>query len=223
MNNVKNAFTLAEVIIVIAIIGVVAAITIPNVVKNYQKKVTASKLKQTYSILAQALEKAKVEYGDIDTWDFYGGTQVDTNIVTAAVDNSKNFFDKYLVPYLKHSENTKVATLNEMGYKNGILESNNEQYVNSSYKYAFFKLQNGAYLLMGSNFDGTTWILENPFIMIDINGNQSPNKRGKDIFYFKVTKQGLVCQKYYPLSNCQSSCACFIMENSWEIPDNYPW
>ena len=219
----KIAFTLAEILITIAIVGVVSAITLPTLIKNYQKNVTANKLKQTYSLLAQALEKAKTEYGDIDTWDFYIGTQVDGNIWEESPKYSKNFFDKYLVPYIKHSEDTKIATLKEMGYKNGILESNNKQYVNKYYKYTFLKLQNGVYLLMRSNFNGTTRILTDPLINVDINGNNPPNKRGKDIFLFAFCKTGLRCIRYYPISDCKDSCACFIMENGWKIPDNYPW
>jgi type II secretory pathway pseudopilin PulG len=47
------AFTLAEVLIVIGIIGIVAEMTIPDLVYNSQKQVAATKLRQAYSILTQ--------------------------------------------------------------------------------------------------------------------------------------------------------------------------
>jgi prepilin-type N-terminal cleavage/methylation domain-containing protein len=43
----KKAFTLAEVLITLAIIGVVAALTIPTVVRNYQKTQTVTQLKKS--------------------------------------------------------------------------------------------------------------------------------------------------------------------------------
>ena len=42
----KKAFTLAEVLITLGIIGVVAAMTLPGLVQNYQKKLQPPVLKQ---------------------------------------------------------------------------------------------------------------------------------------------------------------------------------
>ena len=59
----KIAFTLAEVLITLGVIGVVAAMTLPTLIFNYQKKVVANRLKQTYSLIYQSIEKSKAEYG----------------------------------------------------------------------------------------------------------------------------------------------------------------
>ena len=45
----QNAFTLAEVLITLAVIGIVAAITIPALVNNYRERVTVTGLKKMYS------------------------------------------------------------------------------------------------------------------------------------------------------------------------------
>ena len=50
-----GAFTLAEVLITLAVIGVVAAVTIPNLVKNYQTKIRDVQFKKVYSVLNQAI------------------------------------------------------------------------------------------------------------------------------------------------------------------------
>ncbi len=50
----KLAFTLAEVLITLGIIGVVAALTLPNLIQEYQKKVAVSAAKKAYSIISQA-------------------------------------------------------------------------------------------------------------------------------------------------------------------------
>ena len=66
--NKHNAFTLAEVLVTLAIIGVVAALTIPNLMKNYQKHVTVSKLKSAYGMLSRILQTAEVRHGSIASW-----------------------------------------------------------------------------------------------------------------------------------------------------------
>lgn len=59
----KNGFTLAEVLITLGIIGIVAAMTIPQVLANYRKKSLEAKLKETYSILLNAVNKGNLEVG----------------------------------------------------------------------------------------------------------------------------------------------------------------
>lgn len=74
-----TAFTLAEVLITLAIIGVVAALTIPTVVQNYQKTQTATRLKKAYATINQAIQMANVDNGPISTWNLNiacGGTVV---------------------------------------------------------------------------------------------------------------------------------------------------
>ena len=62
----KNfAFTLAEVLITIGIIGIVAAMTLPGVITSYQKQETVSRLKKVYATVGSAFAKAAVEYGDL--------------------------------------------------------------------------------------------------------------------------------------------------------------
>ncbi len=46
----KKAFTLAEVLITLGVIGVVAAMTMPSLVANYQKKVWVNQLKKLYQL-----------------------------------------------------------------------------------------------------------------------------------------------------------------------------
>ena len=50
----NRGFTLAEVLITLGIIGVVAAITLPVLIAKYKETVTVAKVKETYSIIAQA-------------------------------------------------------------------------------------------------------------------------------------------------------------------------
>ena len=66
----KAAFTLAEVLITLGIIGIVAAMTLPMLIAKYQKLVATTQLKRIYSILANAEMLAISDYGDRKNWDY---------------------------------------------------------------------------------------------------------------------------------------------------------
>ena len=59
----KTGFTLAEVLITIGIIGVVAAMTMPALIGHYQKKVLQEQFKVAYSMFSQLLLKAESDLG----------------------------------------------------------------------------------------------------------------------------------------------------------------
>ena len=97
---------LAEVLITLGIIGVVAAITLPILVQNYQKKVTVERLKQTYSILSQAIKMSEIDNGPVEEWDLNSTSP------------HKEFGEKYFKPYLKNIKecNTLRSCLSENYY-----------------------------------------------------------------------------------------------------------
>jgi len=109
MKKFKNAFTLAELLITLGIIGVVAAITIPNMITNYQKKATVNRLKHAYSTLYQAIRLSENENGDTLGWDYETvsvGTVEDETVV--------NWLKKYITPYVKtlSCEGNSITLLN---------------------------------------------------------------------------------------------------------------
>ena len=86
------AFTLSEVLITLGIIGVVAALTLPSVITKYRKYVLLNKIKHTYTLLNNTLERAKADYGtDINQWELSEGTKLD---------KSTFFVENYILPYL---------------------------------------------------------------------------------------------------------------------------
>ncbi len=87
----KIAFTLAEVLITLGIIGIVAAMTLPTLIQNYKNHVVETRLQKFYSTINQAVKMAEVEYGDKKIWyeDISGALQ------------QKEWFNKYLAPYIK--------------------------------------------------------------------------------------------------------------------------
>ena len=62
-------FTLAEVLITLGIIGIVAALTMPAVISDTRKTTTARKLHQAYNFLQQTFTLAENEYGEMINWE----------------------------------------------------------------------------------------------------------------------------------------------------------
>ena len=85
----RFGFTLAEVLITLGIIGVVAAMTIPALLNNYYEKQTVTRLKSTYSILTNAIRSAEEENGEISALDAKYNEEVATKLAN------------HLKPYLK--------------------------------------------------------------------------------------------------------------------------
>ena len=97
-----NAFTLAEVLITLGVIGVVAAMTLPTLIQNYKKHEVETKLAKFYTVMNQAVTRAEAVYGDKKEWGAIGnGFELDEN---GNPDRTKSipkaWFDKYLKPYL---------------------------------------------------------------------------------------------------------------------------
>ncbi len=66
----KKAFTLSEVLIVIAVIGIASALTIPNVIDSYKDEHTVAKLQKVYGELQTGLAQTSMKYADyIESWN----------------------------------------------------------------------------------------------------------------------------------------------------------
>ena len=215
----KAAFTLAEVLITLGIIGIVAAITIPMLMTKYEKIRNVNQLKKTYSELSQAFKAASEEndlYTIGDNW------QDRTAIVKA------------LEPYIKilnvYTDNSNG--INAMCYEGDIKSvTKGPQYgwfdtvgvsTPFSRKTASIKLLNGA--CVGFDLYGQSRV-----VFIDINGSQSrPNLFGKDMFMFECTSNNSFIPRGYNLpyseisSNCKKGgkggfCAARIIRDGWKI------
>ncbi len=89
-------FTLAEVLITLGIIGVVAALTMPSLTASYRKKVVETRLQKFYSVMQQAVTLSEVDNGDRSVW-----------LATySAAPDKKEWYEQYLGPYIK---STKVT------------------------------------------------------------------------------------------------------------------
>jgi prepilin-type N-terminal cleavage/methylation domain-containing protein len=178
MKNFKIAFTLAEVLITIAIVGVVAAITIPSLLNKYYEKQTLNRLKHFQSEFAQAMRMAEEESGDMEGWftDFNNEIKDAQEVAT------------YLKPFFKLAldcgqTDTRNDCVPNLYYKekNG---NGRENYVIKNYYKV--KLLNGSSVWWAYNH-GEKLL----HVYIDTNGTKSPNTWGKDFFMFEYANKTL--------------------------------
>jgi len=167
----NDAFTLAEVLITLVIIGIIAAITVPTLITKYQKEQTVTRLKKAYSALAQTTQRAIADNGPMDSWEV-GATSVESSVA---------FNNKYLIPYLSVSKNCETDTngdCNPNYFKSlsGVASAEDNERTRSS-----FYLNDGT-LVSSSTFASDAY--KDVHIYVDINGQKKPNIKGKDVFVF---------------------------------------
>ncbi len=91
----KAAFTLAEVLITLAVIGIVAALTIPPLIQSYKKQVASTRLKKFYSTMEQAIKLSEIDNGPIKNWKKEkAGSAKDG-------EHAREFYTSYIKPYLR--------------------------------------------------------------------------------------------------------------------------
>ena len=182
INNCK-AFTLAEVLITLGIIGIVAAMTMPSLVANYQERVIVSQLKKVYSTLSQAIKMAESEYGEISEWPLKDGDMNSTNTI----------YTYYIKPYLNITKECKNSA------------ECFSQYNIQMAQYYTFQLNDGSMIALDLNNKDenpdslfTSYGIKNVTlrnfisITVDVNGDKKPNKSGEDVFRFFVTQKGFM-------------------------------
>ncbi len=225
----KSGFTLAEVLITLAIIGVVASLTIPTVVRNYQKQQTVTQLKKVYNALANTTSLTIANEGPVSGWE------VEEN-------GSAQFANRYLLPYLKVAKNCENKTTPECSFKYSVANGASSSYGSN---YTRFYLNDGALIaILVRNFQSEELFYKYTLVIVDINGQKKPNLVGRDIFYFRHyihygTDDHPVNGKFMPYGytwnrgdlvarGCGAEqsytlCAALIMKDGWQIADDYPW
>ncbi len=178
----KKGFTLAEVLITLAIIGVVAALTIPTVVRNYQERQTVSSIKKFYSQISQAFKLAEIRNGSVDTWDW--GTVRSGESADKIID--------ILAPYLKI---TKRCGKGKGCFWNGNYKNLNGNTIwtnpENNSEYAKARLADGmSFFIVITQSNCATGVCGN--VDVDINGDKKPNQVGRDIFMFVIQKNGSI-------------------------------
>lgn len=192
-NKIKKGFTLAEVLITLGIIGVVAAMTLPTLVQKQQDKVTVTKLKKVYSVMQNATIRSIADNGELSDWyseDSYNKGQSET----------VSLYEKLIKPYYSIAKECISGTNNSSGYKNcGYTDNCFYTYNNKNYcstEVSTFKillvLADGSVLAfrpikIDLSEDGSGKFAYYWSVYYDVNGPKSPNQYGKDVFLFDLS------------------------------------
>ena len=171
----KAAFTMAEVLITLGIIGIVAAMTLPSMINNIRNKHLHTALKKAYSRHSEALALVKDEMG-IDNLQAEFATYDNANKVYP---RAQEFMDAYY---------KRLKIVGKCKYPKGVRNYNNtnDAYVDKGASQPNNMLADGscaAVIINGANVN----------ISVDINGSGAkPNRLGHDIFTFNTNKQGIL-------------------------------
>lgn len=219
---VKKGFTLAEVLITLGIIGVVAALTLPSLVQNHKKNETAARLKKFYATMSQAIINAEIDNGEkAYMWDRLTWLSSDPGL---SYDQTYAYWNKYLSPYIKtlkvekgiHDQENNISKKTKVYFQDGsTVELNVGQCVS---------------------------------LYFDVNGDLRPNELGRDRFIFFIatydSHNANRKQELYPnhsfdaaylpvfytkqlaLNACKQNpvyCSAFLQYTNWEITDEYPY
>lgn len=218
-NYRKSAFTLAEVLITLGIIGVVAALTMPSLIAKNQEKVTVTRLKKEYSTISQAYTMALMNEGEFKDWFTGSETKAEAGEI---------FYEK-MEKYLNVVKDCNTGT---GCFSNGIIKTldgrNYLDYDNNS---------NEPKVILS---DGSSWMFfvgnkncnDNDFcgnIKVDLDGPQKGAYTfGRDVFIFYITPrrifpQGDAADLFTPFEDyCNKSkmsaangqgCAAWVLNN----------
>jgi len=216
VNKTKSAFTLAEVLITLVIIGIVAALTISEVINTYVERSTVAKVKKGLSTLAQAKKLAEVQYGNIMLWNFDGGRTTQSVLqlwsylkphISIAKDCASND-DCYQIENVKYLKGDVFMT-------GSGLQNYSHAFVLADGSVMWITALDGKCEAASPSVAAAVYTDVCASFGYDINGNKPPNTIGKDRFSYVMRPDGV-----YPLehSDCHKNrdgwgCAAYIIKN----------
>ncbi len=178
----KAAFTLAEVLITLGIIGVVAAITLPTLIKNYQKKVLETQFKKSVAFVQNSYRKAIADEGVDSIFD----TQI---AYKYSLEGSSNFSYGFSSEKFASKFGYELLPINQL--KNSPLKALKSADVD------YYIYSNGACFTFDSveqrgwhSITGVDVALFSTYI--DVNCDKGPNKGGRDVFVLMLNSNAKI-------------------------------
>ncbi len=186
------SFTLAEILMVMGIIGVVSALTIPNFKNNYGSSEKVARFKKVYAEIEQAQNLAVAVYGPIKYWFLEDGCVDREDASTQCIAASR----RYLNRISKFLNTTKICDIEDAD----CMLPKKTKYLygaDASSRGTMVQLKNGSSIIFAaitrSKCDYGTKNENCGTLELDIDGqNRGKNTWGIDIFRFNITRRGLL-------------------------------
>ena len=215
----RQGFTLAEVLITLAIIGIVAAMTIPTLISSYKKKEYSTKLKKFYSMMTQAIQLSTIENGPVSSWSYPVDSAGNPDI-----ENLKTFWSTYFASFVKTSSSSEE-----------IFTSTNTDGTVVTRDLYVITFQDGT--SVGIRAAGAI------DFQFDVNGSSGPNTLGIDQYDFIMNKTTGKFSAYTYLNStdqdseylkdrdnalqaCKENgfyCSQLLFLDNWKFKDDYPY
>lgn len=166
MKKTCHAFTLAEVLVTVGILGVVASLTMPTLITNYQKQTNVILLRKTANDFANAADLYITEEGK-------------TNFVNTGAMADDDSIKKFM------SSKFKARETNGFVSKYTSISGKTENYSCSGVGYI---LPSSAAVCITKKM--TVLHIPTLHVQIDVNGTKKPNIGGRDMFDFYINSNG---------------------------------
>lgn len=225
----KNAFTLAEVLITLGIIGIIAALTLPPLIENYRKQNVEVQVKHFYSMMLQAIKMSELTNEAVENWTF----------TTSSTASNKEFAKTYILPFL-----TGMQYCGE-----GMYSKDSETYrlcgVPFDTNAVVYRIPNNSCMSIEQSTGAIAMVMS-----VDINCGVKPNNY-RDNYQFALTKSGKLVPLYYATGMTRSQviegisrissmwgtssgtyacnlqdrrlCTALLMMDGWKFENDYPW
>ena len=190
--NLKKikAFTLAELLTTLMIIGVIAALTIPSMNQNTNNSELATGCLKAYSMLSQGVNRMKESYGPVG----FGTKWSSSDVFWKGKDgNLREGFVAQFNTVRVDSSSTAKCYDEEMKYLNGTAVTDNSGYTMITTDGMCINYSSGGCDGKGiadGNPSSKDKHLTNCMgrFLVDVNGEKGPNVVGRDIYYFGLVK-----------------------------------
>jgi len=210
----QAAFTLAEVLITLGVIGVVAAMTIPGLITKYHRQVVETKLAKFDSLINQALRMSVAESEGL----VYSPPDGKDN-----AEYLKSWLNEYLLKYMKSDYDGDV--INDMHYKVKFHDGTGfVVYINpdSHTIHFFFCTEANDKSCTSESFDG-----QKTFVFNYVPNAEAILPYGNDITDIQKLKYNTATYAAGCYTTFQPKqrhlCGQLIKLNGWKIPKDYPW